>query len=55
MKTEKRLLKMKMETNILCYSGKQKANSKRVKEVEYTVVNIPNKTYVRDINKRLTK
>jgi hypothetical protein len=46
---------MKSKTKILCYSGRVKCNSERIKEVEYTIVNMNNGVYKRDINKRIVK
>ena len=46
---------MKSKTKILCYSGRVKCNSNRLKEVEYTVVNMSNGVFRRDINKRIVK
>jgi len=46
---------MKINTKILCYSGTTVCNTKRVKKVEYTVVDIGNGTFKRKINKRYLK
>lgn len=46
---------MKVKTKILCYSGRQKCNTKRVKEVEYTIIDMSNGTYKKEINQRIPK
>lgn len=46
---------MKSNTKILCYSGRQKCNTKRVKEVEYTIINMNDGTYKKEINARIPK
>lgn len=46
---------MKVKTKILCYSGRQKCNTKRVKAVDYTVVDMANGNSKKEINKRTLK
>ncbi len=46
---------MKVKTKILCYSGRQKCDTKNTKQVDYTVVNMGDGQYKRDINKRYSK
>ena len=46
---------MKVKTKIICYSGRQKCNTKRIKEVEYTVVDLANGIFIREVNERVLK
>jgi hypothetical protein len=46
---------MKIETKILCYSGRQSCDTKRVKQIDYTVIDMGNGNSKREINKRYLK
>lgn len=46
---------MKIKTKILCYSGIKRITEGRLKAVEYTVVDMNNGIYKRDINRRVAK
>jgi len=46
---------MKVKTKILCYAGRKKCDTKSVKQIDYTVVNMGDGVFKKEINNRTSK